>query len=807
MSTFRSDITWVVRSLRRTPVVAVVSALSIALGVGANTAVYSWLNSLVLKPFPGLKAPHRLVGIESRMPNGDVTPMAFPMVQELRDATNPFTGIAVWSVARVSARESGESASESLVGMTVSGNYFTVVGGRVARGRALTDDDERLKLPVVVLSHAYWQRRYGADPSVVGRAMYLNGEAVTIVGIAGPRFVGTYLGVVPELFVPVSMQPALTGTNTLNDRRARTWQVVARLAPGVTAAQARVATDALARTLSLASGDRPVLGAEVKDVRLRYLGGIVQPLFLAMLVVTALLLAVACANIAGLLVVRAATRRQEFAVRVALGASRAALARLVLVESAILAVAGSALGVVAAYIGRGALYAFIPTGTYPITLSIAMDARVFTVAGLIALAVTLASGLAPALRASNVPPAHALRYDGRSAGGGSRIRTAIVVSQLVFSLLCLTTAGLFVSSLRDASLISPGFTEPERVLLVNTNLGAARLRDSAALRAMDEMISRARALPGVRSATVATVVPLGLGGRPTADIQVEGRASEPDENRSVIRSSVGSEYAMHMGTRVVTGRDFTDADRADALSVALVNETLAERFLGGTAIAVGKRIDLGRGWATVVGVLANGKYLSLAEAPQPVAYVPIAQWYQPAFTLQLRTEGNPRILVEPVRKLLQSIHVDLPALQARTLAEHIAGSTFVQRTGASVLGVFAAAALLLAVVGLYGTLSSSVARRSREIAIRVALGAGRMSAVGTVIREALTVAGFGVAIGAPLALGLTRAVQARVSLPGASPVILLATSALLLSVAALAAAFSPSRRALRVDPARALRDG
>ena len=803
----RSDIALAIRSLNRTPVVAIVAILSIALGVGANTAVFSWLNSLVLNPFPGLDAPHRLVGVETRMPNGDVAPMAYPVVQELRDASTSFTGIAVWSIARVSARESGETASKSLIAMTISGNYFGVVGGRVAHGRALTVDDERRQLPVAVLSHGSWQRRFGGNPSVVGRALYLNGEAVTVVGIAAPQFVGTYLGVVPDLFVPVTMHPALTGANTFNDRRSRTWQVVARLAPGVTEAQARMATDALALRLSTASGDRTALGAEVKDVRLRYLGGIVQPMFLAMLVVTMLLLAVACANIAGLLVVRTATRQQEFAVRVALGASRASVSRLVLVESALLAAAGTGLAVVATYAATGALYTFIPTGTYPITLSVAMDARVFAVAGLIALVVTVASGLVPAIRASGVPPANALRFDGRSTGGRSRFRTAMVVIQLVFSLLCLTTAGVFVSSLRAVSSMALGFTEPEQVLLVNTNLSAARLRDSTALRAIDEMILRARALPGVQSATVATVIPLGLGGRPTADIRVQGRDAVPDENLAVMRSSVGPQYAAHMGARLVAGRDFIDADGANAIPVALVNETLARRFLGGTVDALGARIDLGRGWTTVVGVLADGKYFSLAESPQPAAYVPIAQWYQPAFTLQLRTVGNPRSLVEPVRSLIQSINVDLPALQVRTLAEHIAGSTFVQRTGAVVLGAFAAAALLLAMVGLYGTLSSSVARRSREIAIRVALGAGWSSAVSTVIREALTAAGFGIVIGGPVALALTRLVQSRVSLPGAQPLILLGAGAALLGLSALAAAYSPARRALRVDPARALRDG
>ena len=805
MDTFWLDLRYAARALRRAPYVVVAAALSIGLGIGSATAVFSWMDAAVLHPFPAAADQDRLVGIEVGPPNGGMGAWSYRTFKELRDATHSFTGMAAWRMVRVATREPEEVGSAPLLATTVSGDYFNVLGVRAIIGRAITNDDVDAATPVAVVGAQYWMERWHGDPSVIGKTLLLNGQPVTIVGIAPPRFSGVYTGVVPHLYVPLTLQPRLSGVNTLDDRKLRSWLIFARLAPGVSIAVARDDADAAAKRITASYGDRPAPGAVMTPLRLEFLGAILSALFAAMLAVSGLLIVLAAANVASLLLVRGDARRREVALRRAVGASAWRVVRLTLLESGLLALAGSAIGVTTAYLARGLLYSFIPRGTFPVSLDIPLSWRVLLATLGAAIAVTVVCGVAPALAAMRIGATGALREGGRGlTGGHARIRSAIVAGQMALSVVALVLAGMFVRGLQSASRVDVGFSDPQHVLLVDTDLGAARLTDTAGVSALNLVLRRLRALPGVQTATVASMVPLGFGGRRIVEVKIEGYAPSPNDNMSAERAHVGPDYAATMKIRVVSGRDIHDEDRAGTLPIALVNEAFVRQFFP-SADPIGQRVDAGRGWATIVGVLHDGKYDRLDEPAHPVVYVPTAQWFLPAMTIHLRTILDPRSLAEPVRRVLSSVNPDLPAVQARTLAEHISASTFLPRTGAMVVGAFAALALVLSAVGLYGVLAYSVALRAREIALRLALGAGKTVVAWSVARRGLAIAGVGITVGGALAIGVSGLVRAKIdAVASRDPMIGVGVAVVLFVVTAIAS-WAPARNAVRVDPARALR--
>ena len=805
LETFLLDARHALRSLARSPTFVVITVLSTAFGVGVNTAVFSWLDTLVLHPFPAVEQPDRVVGVESVSPGNVESPVSYPMVREWRRTARTVSRLAAWTITRVAGRAEGDRSAAPLIAMAVSGAYFDVFGTTGALGRVLTEADERARAPVVVLGYEFWRRQYGEDPRALGRTLFLNGVPFTVIGVAGRRFAGTYVGVVPDVFVPVTLQPALAGRDVLDDGRARVFQVVARLAQGATAADCQRELDALTRRLSHDAGDRPVVGAVVKDIRTQYLGGIMFPILSATLVVTGMMLLIACANIGSLLVVRATARSRDLALRLALGAPPRRIARLVLTEATMLTVAGGVVGVALANVARGWLVSLFPTGAFPITLPIDLNVRVLLFALGSVVTVTMLCAWLPALRAVTSPPASALRTVKQSfARSGTRARSAVASLQLAFSLVCVVTAGLFVRALQRGTSVNVGFSDPKSVLLLATDLAAARFGDTARVVALRQVLARTRALPGVVNASAATVVPLGLGGVRTVDVRVEGYAPAADESMSAFRNLVGSDYAHTLGMRVMAGRDLTDADRSEGTPVALVNEEFARRFWPNGS-AVGERLDAGHGWATIVGVLANGKYGTLSEAPQLAVYLPLEQWPQPAVTLHIRAAANPLALGPLVRDILSAVHPDLPALQPRTLAAHIEGATFVPRVGVRVIGAFAVAALALAGLGLYGALAITVALRSRELAIRMALGAGRGSILRSIGGQLGRIAGAGLSLGTVLLVFAVRALRTQpLDISGIDRVTYVIGMGVLV-VAIVVAATLPAWRALRVEPIAALR--
>lgn len=804
MRTLFLDLRRAARGLLRAPSVAIAALLSIGIATGATTAVFSWMDGLVLHPFPSVADQQRLVGLEVGPPNGGMGAWSYQTFKELRDGTHSFTGMAAWRIVRVSAREAGETGSVPALATTVSGQYFDVLGVRPAIGRLIDEHDIDGRAPVAVLGHQYWIDRYHGDPSVLGRTILLNGQGLSVIGVAPPRFSGVYTGVVPHFYVPLTLQPTLSGVNTLDDRKLRSWLLFARLLPGASIDAARSDADVVARRIATSYGDRPAPGAEVMFLRVEFLGATLSPLFVAMLAVSMLLVVLASANVAGLLLVRSDARRGEFALRRALGATKWNVSKLALVESVLLAVGGGLIGLATAYGTRGMLYAFIPRGAFPISLPIAISWRVFATALTLCAAVTVGCGLAPAWSAANAPAGDALRSWRTATGRSSRLRAAIVSGQLALCVVSLVLAGMFARGLARASAIDLGFSDPAHVLLVDTDFGAPRLTGANGVAAFAELMKRLRALPGVRSATAASMVPLGFGGRRIVEMKVEGRATAPNENMSAERAHVGPDYATTMRIRIVRGREITDGDRDGTLPVAMVNEAFVNRFLPGVD-PIGHRIDAGQGWATIVGVVHDGKYDRLDEPLHPVVYVPLAQWFVPSMTLHVRSDGSVGALGEPVRRALLAVNVDLPALQARSLAEHISASTFVPRTGAIVIGTFAGLATILSVVGLYAALAFSVALRRRELSIKRALGARRREIAWTVAHQALRIAVTGIVVGLVLAVVGSRVLRAEVASVAPSDAVTVIVAASVLLLAAAVGAWAPARQAARVDPAAVLR--
>jgi putative ABC transport system permease protein len=804
MDIFAQDLRFIVRGLRRSPYVVLVAVLSIGIGLGSALAAYSWMDGLVLHPFPAAADQTRLVGIEVVAPGG-MGAWSYPAFSEIERSIHTLTGVAAFRILRASVRTPGELGSTPLLVSTVSAHYFGVLGVRPAIGRIIGSEDVAARAQVAVLGYDFWRARYDGRTDAVGKSVFLNGERFTIVGVAAPGFAGVYTGVAPHFYVAATTEPLISGVNTLDDRKLRSWLLFGRLAPGVTIEAARTEVDAFARRLSGLYGDRPSQGADVMYLRVQFLGKTLSPLFTAMLGVATLLVILASANVAGLLLVRADARKGEFALRRALGASNGPLLRVVLLESALLAVAGSAAGLLFAYSARSGIYAFVPRGALPLSLPVPISGRVFALALLAATLLTTASGIVPALFALRVAPAIALRAGARSlAHGATRARAAIAGGQLAFSVLLLVFAGMFGRGLQRASAIDVGFSDPQHVLLVDTNLRPARVDQSTGPAMVADILSRLRALPGVEYATVASMVPLGFGGRRIVDMKVEGYAPAKNENMTAERAQVGADYAATMRIHVVQGRDLEDGDRASTLPVALINEAFAAHFFPAES-PLGKRVDAGPGFATIVGVLHDGKYDRLDEPSHPVIYLPIMQFFAPGMTIHVRTAADPMRYVEPVRRALLAVNVDLPAAQSRTLAEHISASTFVPRTGTLMLGVLSLAALLLSAVGLYGVLAYAVRLRGRELAIRLALGATRSGVRWSIVREGLLVGAGGILAGGILAIVGGPVLRSQVPGIGGADPLVFATATLALALAAVAAAWIPATRATRVDPGAVLR--
>ena len=809
MQTLWQDLRYGARMLRKQPGFTLIAVMTLALGIGANTGVFSLVNTVLLRPLP-IAEPERVFEITPLREGAKIGVTSHPVYKDYRDRNDVLEGLAAYTFAPMSLSRNGNN--ERLWGYLVSGNYFDLLGVRAAQGRTFTLEDDRAPgaHPVAVLSYGCWQRRYGGDPKLIGQTITVNNYSFTVVGVAPPEFNGTALMFTPELFVPVMMARQIDpAANWLDERENGILLMLGRLKPQVSVAQAKAAFDALAVQFKR---EQPNDG----DVRVDFAApGLVVPymrdptLGLAgvLMAIVGLVLLVACTNLANLLLARATERRKEIALRLSLGATRWRLIRQLLTESLLLAAAGAVLGWLLAWWMVDAVKAVKLPVDFPLAIDLRLDGRVMLFTLMATLVTGLLFGLLPAWQATKTDLIPALKDE--AAGGAPRrawLRNALVVAQVALSLVLLAGAGLIVRSLQQVRMVGPGF-DTEHTVTASVDLTLQGYDPARAREFQRQLIARIEAQPGVRAASFTGWLPLNLdfSGSP---IYAEGQPFTRSGDLPVIAiNNVWPRYFETMGIPLLAGRDFTPQDDKEETRRVIVNETFARRFFPGQG-AIGKRLSRGgpaEPFWDIIGVARDSKHGSLGEDPQPFVYFPMLREGAGSAALVARTNGDPQSLLNAIRHEVRQLDANLPVYDAKTMREHMRLSLFPLRAGAWVAGGFALLALLLAGLGIYGVMSYATAQRTREFGIRIALGAQARDVLRLVIRQGLVLALIGLAIGLAGALALTRLMTSVLYGISATDVVTFASVTLLLALVVLLACWIPARRAMRVDPMIALR--
>ena len=806
-----ADVRYSIRSLLKNPGLTLAAVLSLALGIGANTTIFTWIQAVLFRPIPVAANPGalRIAAMENR--EGQSRSWSYPNFKDFRDRATMMDVIAqddqTYSIAV-------DQSAERTWGALVSGNYFEVMGVRPAAGRLFTAQDDVTPggHPVVVISYAYWQRRFSGDPGVVGKQATINNAPMTIVGVAPKGFIGSFLGVSSAAWVPMAMQKEMMGGDRMNQRGNGWFQSIVRLKPGVSQAQAQ----------SEAASIMAQLEEEYKDVndgrRLRIVqtweapfgaATVLAPLLAVLSTLVALVLLIACANVANLLLSKAVSRRREVAVRLSLGASRMRLIRQLLTESLLLALAAGVGGVMMAYWTMDVIMAFVPPIDMPFDLGLRMDGITLLFALAVSMITGVVFGLAPALQASSSETINALKEEGRGGGGGrtsGRLRNSLVIAQVAVCLILLVGATLFLRSFVAAQSLSPGF-ETEHVVTASMDMFPSGYTGERNREFQRRALEAIAAVPGVRSAAFGTRMPLGFGGNSSAGIGVEGYVPREKEEIVINYTTVGPRYFETMGIPVREGREYLDTDAPNALNLIVINEAMARRYWpkGG---ALGGQIRSGKALLQVIGVVADSKYSSINERPLPQLFFPLARGEASTLRLFVRTDGDPGPMVAEVRNAIRAIDAALPLYDARTLSEHMQVAVFAQRMAANLLGAMGVLALLLASIGLYGVMAYAVTQRTQELGIRLALGASPGSLLSMIVGQGMRLTTIGLGIGLIVALGAFGSIGAvRTLLPGISPLdpLTFISVPIVLGSIALLASWIPARRAGRVDPLVALR--
>lgn len=811
MSGFPRDLRVAFRLLIRTPSATCAMLLSLAIGVGACTTVFSWINAILLQPFPAVAASGKYMVLASRTPSGTLEPLSYPSFRDVREAAPVFDNLVAVGVT-LNALNFGATAEGDLARRVfanfVSGNYFDALGVRTEIGRPFRQDEDRAagRDPVVLISHGFWQRQFGGDADVIGRTIHLNGHGCTIVGVADRRFIGTLVGLSVDLWVPIMMQPRLlAGATTLEDRRSRWILGLGRVDPDLSRAEIDGRLQQVSAQLAMRYPETDERRAVLIPIWRSPWGaqGGTGPVLAMFAGVVGFLLLLSCANAANLLLVRAIARRREIAVRLAIGATRAQIVRQLLIESLLLALVAGAAGLVVTYASSDLFLFFLPPTDSPFVFGRGVDLTVAAFAfGLVILTVML-FGVAPALRASRPDVVTVLKTeDGTIAAASSRVHRALVVIQVASCVILLTGAGLFLRSLQHARGASPGFS-PDDVWLATydlSQLGYDAQRGSVFHR---QLLTQAAGLPGIETASVAARVPLGFGPLPSTKVTIDGYVPAPGEDVIIGTNVVGPHYFRTLRIPLLRGREFAELDASDSEPVAIVTEAMATRYWR-TEDVVGLSVRIGEQSVRVVGVVADSKYRSLTEEPVPHLYLPASQHYQPRMTLHLRTSEATGVL--PVlRAEARRLNPSLVLSNVQDFRTHMGFATLVPRVSASLLGGFGILALVVASLGVYSVVTFVISARRRELGIRLAVGASPRSIRILVIRHGLQLAIGGLVLGLLLAGLLSRSIATL--LVGVSPLDPLTFGGVVLVLVGVAVVASavPALRAGRLDTMRTLR--
>ena len=814
MSSLVQELRYGFRMLRRSPGFTLVAILTLAVGIAANTAVFSWIETVLLRPLPGVADTARLVSFETTTPNGEFIPNSYPDYRDYRDHLALISGLAMATPNALSVGE--EEHAERVWGELVSGNYFAVLGVKPILGRTFSPDefgDTQGGYPVAVIGESLWNRRFQRDPRVLGRTIRVNRQQLTIVGVVPAEFRGSMSGLSFELWAPVMMGPQLNAMPEfmLRDRKSRILFGVARLKPGVSAAQARAEAIALAQKLA---NDNPNtnkgIGGSILPLSEGHFGAqntLGGPLRILMAVCGVVLLIV-CANVANLLLARATSRQKEFGLRLALGGGRLRIARQLLVENLVLAALAALAAVPLSMWMSQALTYLVPQNGFPVSLDIQMNGEVLVFTMLLCVAASVASGMAPALQIVRLDLNGALKEGGRggSAGGRSQsIRSLLVVSEVAMALVAVIGAGLFARSFQLARQINPGF-DARGVLVSHLYLSTAGYKVPDRIEFCARLRQRLESQPGIASVSYADYIPLGFADGSWEDLNVEGHVPDASENMKIYRTVAAPGYFDVMRIPLLTGRDFNERDDLKSQPVMIVNERFVKRFYG-TANPIGRKVYGWGKWFTIVGLVKDTKFHTPNEDQRALFYVPFRQVYREdlAIAFYARANGDARSAVAAMRREVRQMDPNVGVFDATPLTEYITASLFAQKMAASLLGVLGGLALGLAAVGLYCVMAYSITQRTQEIAIRMALGARPADVLTLVVRQAMGIVLVGILVGVTVAAALTRVAAGLLVNVSATDPVIFSSAAAFLAVVALIAACLPAMRAARIDPNVALR--
>jgi predicted permease len=834
MESLLNDFRYGARRLWKSKGLTLVAVLSLAAGIGANAAIFSLVNSILFRP-RAVSRPEQLVELYTRDVNQPYHSTSYPSYLDFRERNEVFSGLAAYGINQF--RLGGAGEVEQVWGEVVSGNYFDVLGVQAHRGRTFLPEEDQVigRNPVAVIGYGLWQRRFNSNPGVIGQTVMINNQPLTVVGIAPPQYTGMMGGLAIELWVPAMVVPLLEpgqGQRMITSRGNKWVTIIGRLKPGATLEHARARFAVLAREMQAAHPDEWIKeGGKLLSISMlpesktRVHPGMrpVAYAIAALLFVTVdLVLLIACMNLASMLFARAVARRGEIAVRLALGAGRFRIIRQLLAESVLLALIAGVAGVVLAVWALDLVMGFMPPLPEGIRVALNLEVDWLVVAYTLVFATVtgILFGLAPALHSSKASVSTVLKDDSAASTGRfrkSRLRMSLVIGQVAFSLLLLIGAGLVLRSLEKVRPTRLGFSS-ENVVVAHVALDETAYDRLKGQQFYERLSERVAALPGVQAVSLVNGVPGGFMNRTRRSTEIEGYAARPGEDLEIDVNIVGPGYFTNMKVPVVHGRDFSVRDREGAPCVAIVNEAFAHRYLAGPSAALGKRIA---GWSSgrtpakqmceIVGVVRDNEWQSLQKEVRPTFALPLLQDNPGRMTLMASAAGDPKSLISPVRQAIRELDPRMPVADVQTLREYFSVGLYPFRMLGFVIGFCGILSLLLATIGIYGTISYSVAQRKREVGIRMALGALQKDILRMVVGQGMVLVGYGLAAGLLLGLLLTRVLM---SLPldtellfgvSATDSLTFVGVTLLLGTVALVACYLPALRATKVDPMVTLR--